>query len=83
MASYSAGLSPLQRQLLDAFFVRTESFFLTGGAALAEYYLQHRDTRDLDLFATPDADLVEGARVLIAAGGHPKRSPAPHSPSTV
>lgn len=68
MDSSNAGLSTLQRELLDAFFARTQAFFLTGGAALAEYYLHHRDTKDLDLFATPDANIVDGTRVLLAAG---------------
>lgn len=45
-------LTPLQKQFLEAFF-RTylaEHFFLTGGTALAEYYLSHRLSEDLDLF---------------------------------
>lgn len=34
-----------------------ECFYLTGGTALAEYYLAHRLSYDLDLF-TSDADLI-------------------------
>jgi hypothetical protein len=32
------------------FFAREPGFFLTGGAALAGFYLHHRTTDDLDLF---------------------------------
>jgi hypothetical protein len=67
MGSSSSTLSTLQRELLGAFFDRTQSFFLTGGAALAEFYLHHRETKDLDLFATPEAQIEDGVRALIAA----------------
>ncbi|TKC99887.1 nucleotidyl transferase AbiEii/AbiGii toxin family protein [Polyangium fumosum] len=46
-------LSPLQEELLNAFFRRERRFFLTGGAALAGFHLGHRRTADLDLFTTP------------------------------
>jgi predicted nucleotidyltransferase component of viral defense system len=49
----SSRLSALQRDLIDAFFSEPSAFFLTGGAALAGYYLGHRDTEDLDLFSPP------------------------------
>jgi predicted nucleotidyltransferase component of viral defense system len=45
-------LTPLQRRVLDA-FSKTElpkEFFLTGGTALAHFYLQHRLSEDLDFF---------------------------------
>lgn len=45
-------LSPLQRDLLEAFFRHESRFRLTGGAALAGYYLGHRETADLDLFTS-------------------------------
>jgi hypothetical protein len=49
-------LTPLQREVLRAFFDRESEFFLTGGAALVGFYLHHRETTDLDLFATkPEA----------------------------
>ena len=41
------GLDRLQRELLAAFFRTPTSFFLTGGAALSGYYLDHRETLDL------------------------------------
>jgi predicted nucleotidyltransferase component of viral defense system len=45
-------LTPLQRRFLNA-FSQTElkkDFFLTGGTALAHFYLQHRLSDDLDFF---------------------------------
>jgi predicted nucleotidyltransferase component of viral defense system len=56
-------LSPLQRALLEAFFRRAPAFYLTGGAALAGFYLGHRRTEDLDLFTTEDA-MESGERAL-------------------
>src|ERR1700682_2481036 len=49
-------LTPLQIALLDEFFSTSagQSFFLTGGTALAAYYLQHRLSKDIDLFTTDD-----------------------------
>jgi predicted nucleotidyltransferase component of viral defense system len=48
-------LSQLQQDFLKAFFQRENRFFLTGGAALAGFYLGHRQTHDLDLFTLADA----------------------------
>ncbi len=56
-------LSPFQRALLEAFFRRAPAFYLTGGAALAGFYLGHRRTDDLDLFTTEEA-LESGERAL-------------------
>lgn len=49
-------LTPLQIALLDEFFSTSagQSFFLTGGTALAAYYLHHRLSKDIDLFTTDD-----------------------------
>lgn len=63
----SSQLTPLQRDLLEAFFEKEQRLFLTGGAALAGFYLGHRDTEDLDLFCSQEIDLQEVARVLEAA----------------
>ncbi len=49
-------LTPLQRDFLECFFEQTQDFFLTGGTALAAFYLSHRRSEDLDLFT-----LNEGA----------------------
>lgn len=59
-------LSPLQEEILAAFFRREQRFFLTGGAALAGFYLRHRRTADLDLFTT-SADLDAADSALEAA----------------
>ena len=59
-------LTPLQRDLLAAFFRHESHFYLTGGAALAGYYLGHRETADLDLF-TSIAAIDEGEAALRAA----------------
>jgi Nucleotidyl transferase AbiEii toxin, Type IV TA system len=48
-------LSPLQEDLLRAFFHREDRFFLSGGGALAGFHLAHRETHDLDLFTHEDA----------------------------
>lgn len=50
-----------------AFFACERRFFLTGGAALAGFYLGHRTTSDLDLFATPAVSIADGVRALRAA----------------
>lgn len=63
----SSRLAPLQIELLEAFFAREQLFFLTGGAALVGYYLGHRRTADLDLFATREASIDQGVRSLRAA----------------
>lgn len=51
-------LTPLQQRFLNEFFESYlgEKFFLTGGTALAEFYLKHRLSQDLDLF-TIDQEL--------------------------
>lgn len=67
MDSSSDKLTPLQRDLLRAFFDREQGFFLTGGAALAGFYLRHRETSDLDFFTTDAATFERGAYVLRAA----------------
>jgi hypothetical protein len=54
--------SPLQRtillQLADYPLI-SDRFFLTGGTALSVFYLHHRTSEDLDLFAVDQADLSE------------------------
>lgn len=67
MGSSTGKLTRLQRELLEAFFEREKDFFLSGGAALAGFYLHHRATDDLDLF-TLDADALErGHHVVLDA----------------
>lgn len=51
-------LSSLQNEFLKKFFASPvgPKFFLTGGTALSVFYLKHRVSYDLDLFAL-DQDL--------------------------
>lgn len=63
-------LDRFQQEVLAAFFARQAGFFLTGGGALAGYYLDHRSTQDLDLFTVggsldeAEANLAAVAREL-------------------
>lgn len=54
--------SPAQRailiQLADDPLIN-KSFFLTGGTALSVFYLHHRTSEDLDLFAVDPVELSE------------------------
>lgn len=46
-------LTKIQREVLEAFFsepLLKRHFYLTGGTALAAFYLQHRLSEDLDFF---------------------------------
>lgn len=54
-------LPPLRRAFLRRFFSLDvgAQFFLTGGTALAAFYLHHRLSYDLDLFTLDDAALPE------------------------
>jgi hypothetical protein len=60
-------LTALQQDLLREIFTRDQRFFLTGGAALAGYYLHHRETEDIDLFSMVPLDLGVAARGVEAA----------------
>jgi hypothetical protein len=66
-SSASTPLSPLQVDLIREFFERDREFVLTGGAALSGFYLHHRETKDLDLFARPGAAIDLAERALIDA----------------
>ena len=56
-------LDSFQRLVLEEFFERQSRFFLTGGGALAGFHLEHRQTKDLDLFTVEDA-LDQGTAAL-------------------
>ena len=52
-------LTPRQRAVLAVIGrdkALTHAFYLTGGTALAEFYLQHRYSEDLDFFSTNNVD---------------------------
>ena len=57
-------LTALQKDVLRAFFASERGFFLTGGAALAGYWLHHRPTSDLDLFTLDDSAFERAPHVL-------------------
>ena len=59
-------LTPLQSDVLGRFFRRNQDFFLSGGTALAEFYLGHRTSKDLDLFCVRDGAFAAGAGALAA-----------------
>ena len=61
-------LTPAQRLFLAKFFARTRAraFYLTGGGALAAYYLEHRLSQDLDLF-TQDREAWEAIEADLKA----------------
>jgi predicted nucleotidyltransferase component of viral defense system len=63
-SSAPSRLTALQRELAESFFRREQRMFLTGGAALAGFYLGHRTTEDLDLFGPPGTDLAQAAQTL-------------------
>jgi predicted nucleotidyltransferase component of viral defense system len=53
-------LSQKQKKVLDLLFRQPsfkQKFYLTGGTALAEFYLHHRYSEDLDFFSTEEIDV--------------------------
>ena len=52
MSLYMSASQALQDLFLDVFFASplAQSFYLTGGTALARFYFNHRESLDLDLF---------------------------------
>lgn len=62
-------LTDLQQRALDAFFKVPElrqKFYLTGGTALAAYYLEHRYSDDLDFF-THTEEISDADRMVVSA----------------
>jgi hypothetical protein len=59
-------LTPIQRDFLTLFarLPDQEQFFLTGGTALAEFFLGHRISFDLDLFTAEEPLIVPFSRRL-------------------
>jgi predicted nucleotidyltransferase component of viral defense system len=51
-------LNEKQKIILDEFKAddKLSSFYFTGGTALSEYYLKHRESEDLDFFTKSDFD---------------------------
>ncbi len=62
-------LTPLQQAVLQGVFAKGLGglgFFLSGGSALAEFYLHHRDSDDLDLFTRTPQAIDAGVGILRA-----------------
>lgn len=62
-------LTDTQRRLLEAFFTSgpiTDHFYLSGGTALAGFYLHHRLSEDIDLF-TREAAQFDHIRPVVQA----------------
>jgi hypothetical protein len=69
MLAGKALLTPIQKQVLALFagLPDQERFFLTGGTALAEFYLGHRLSLDLDLFTSEGELILPFSRQVEAA----------------
>lgn len=63
-------LTPSQQELLRRFFAYEvgRAFFLTGGTALAAYYLHHRLSQDVDLFTLEEGALDAAEDVVASLG---------------
>lgn len=62
-------LTEIQKQTLNAFFSASElkqKFYLTGGTALAAFYLHHRISDDLDFF-THEVEITDVERIIVDA----------------
>lgn len=53
-------INKIQKAILSLFgqVLESNSFYLTGGTALAEFYLKHRRSNDLDFFTTTEEIIV-------------------------
>lgn len=78
-------ISPVQRAILQQFGSVSESehFYLTGGTALAYFYLKHRRSHDLDFFTATEEIVDSFSRrletALRAAGMQIQRQRGLHS----
>lgn len=54
-------LNPFQQKILQFFkaSILSKKFYLSGGTALAEFYLQHRFSEDFDFFTQDELDLEQ------------------------
>jgi len=61
-------LTPLQRRALASFFqsgLGDRGYYLTGGTALAEFYLHHRFSDDLDFFTRKQDPMGQDFRYIL------------------
>jgi hypothetical protein len=75
MGSSPSRLTPLQRDLLDAFFAREQRFALTGGAALAGFYFGHRRSSEEEPDVRASQRGSRRGRAACAAAGERVNSP--------
>ncbi len=55
-------LTPQQQKFLSLFFKKgnfPKLFYFTGGTALSEFYLHHRESEDLDFFSEKEVDILQ------------------------
>lgn len=66
MLSSKGIITEFQKEILHAFarLPDAEHFYLTGGTALADFYLAHRKSFDLDIFTTKEGLVVPFSRVF-------------------
>ncbi|MBM3283146.1 nucleotidyl transferase AbiEii/AbiGii toxin family protein [Candidatus Gottesmanbacteria bacterium] len=59
-------LTPYQVKIIKIFFDSKigKQFFLTGGTALAAFYIGHRQSKDLDFFTLKEFDSLELEKVI-------------------
>lgn len=59
-------LNNLQKTILSLFgqIIESEYFYLTGGTALAEFYLKHRKSNDLDFFTDTEELIISFSQRL-------------------
>jgi predicted nucleotidyltransferase component of viral defense system len=65
-------LTSKQQLLLNLLFSNhniRDNFYLTGGTALAEYYLKHRYSEDLDFFSPEEVDPMPIQVILKSISG--------------
>lgn len=71
-------LTPYQIRLLKDFFGSAlgQQFFLTGGTALAAFYLGHRYSKDLDFFTLSNFDTLELEKLIESMAAAVSASPS-------
>lgn len=68
MEQTSSILTELQKRFLELVIKEptiTESYYWTGGTVLSEFYLQHRDSEDIDLFIEKEEVKVDAITIFI------------------
>ena len=62
-------ISAIQKRIIECFkqCADASSFYLSGGTALAEFYLGHRKSYDLDFFTSEEKLILPFSRILVQA----------------